>query len=306
MKKSKEHSARPSTVKINGIRVTQSEKKGLRTRPRRYRLVVLDENRMEPRVNIGTSRRSLIAAATVTFVVFAVVGALLLGATPLRSILPGYLKRGQRSEMLALSERFDSLNSKAMVNRAYIDNINRIFNEDIDIDSVRRAMEESLSAVPLPLDSLLTTSEAEREFVRHYEQRERFNASVLSPVAAEGMIFYPPVSARAITESLDATGRVTMQLPASSPVSTMYRGTVIDSYFVPTQGHTVVIQHPNEFVSRYSGLATKLVERGQKVRTGERIGLTTPSATDDAKRLPLAIEMWHNGAQINPKSYISF
>lgn len=306
MKSSNKSADRLETVRLDGLKVKQSRKKGLQVRPRRYRLMVMDENRMRPRFSVRASRAGLWTVGIISTVVIAVVGALLLGVTPLRSILPGYLKRRQRSEMLELSERFDSLNRQASVSRVYIDNIANVFSADVDIDSVRRATEEALTTTTLPIDSLLTTSEAEREFVRHYEQRERFNASVLSPVAAEGMIFYPPVNTTPLAESTDATGRITMQLPGSSPVSAIYRGTVVDAYYTPTQGYTVVIQHPNEFISRYSGLAVKMVERGQKVRTGERIGLSTPSATDDSKRLPVTVEMWYNGAQLNPKSYVSF
>lgn len=304
--KNKNNNDRSETVRVNGVKVQQHPSKGLRVRPRRYRLMLVDENHMRPRLNIKTSRFGLSVSIIAVVIIVAVAGAAILGVTPLRSILPGYLKRGQRSDMLELSERFDSLSRQAAVNRAYIDNIADVFSADIDIDSVRRVTEATLAVTPLPLDSLLTTSEAEREFVRHYEQRERFNVSVLSPIAAEGMAFYPPVNAKPFVESIDATGRVTMQLPGSSPVSAMYRGTVVDAYYTPTQGYTVVVQHPNEFISRYSGMAMKMVERGQKVKTGERLGLSAPSATDDAKRLPVTIEMWYNGAQLNPKSYVSF
>lgn len=268
--------------------------------------MLYDEGRMRPKWSIVTTRTRLVVTVVVTALIIAIAGALLLGVTPLRSVLPGYLKRGQRSEMYQMADRIDSLSQRSAINRAYIDNIAKVITAEVDIDSVSTATEQALTAVPLPLDSLLTTSELEREFVRHYEERERFNASILSPIAAEGMVFYPPVNMAPLAESTDATGRVTMQMPGSSPVSSMYRGTIVDSYYTPSRGFTIVVQHPNEFISRYSGLASTMVERGQKVKTGERIGLSTPSATEESKRLPVTIELWYNGSQINPKSYISF
>ncbi|MDE5608478.1 MAG: M23 family metallopeptidase [Muribaculaceae bacterium] len=293
-------------VKVGDVRVKMDTAGHLKVRPRRYRLTLQNESSMRPRISFTASRGVMIIGSIVGALVLAVIGALLLGTTPLRSVLPGYLKRGQRSELYVMSEKIDSLNQESAVNRAYIDNIAAVFSADVDLDSVRRATEEALAATTLPLDSLLATSQEELDFVRHYEQRERFNASILSPIAAEGMIFYAPVSASPLMESVDATGRVTLQLPASSPVSAMYRGTVVDAYYTPSQGYTVVVQHPNEFITRYSGMATKLVDRGQKVKTGERIGLTTPSSTEDSKRLPVTLEMWHNGTQLNPKQYVTF
>lgn len=293
-------------IKVGDVRVKMDTDGHMKVRPRRYRVMLLNESTMRPRLSFSTSRWLLIAGGVASAVVLAVLGALLLGTTPLRNALPGYLKHGQRSELYMMSEKIDSINQEAAVNRAYIENIASVFSADVDMDSVRRATEQMLATSTLPLDSLLTASQEELDFVRHYEQRERFNASILSPIAAEGMIFYAPVAAAPLMESVDPTGRVTMQLPASTPLSAMYRGTVVDSYYTPTQGYTIVIQHPNEFISRYSGMATKLVDRGQKVKTGERIGLTTPAATDDSQRLPVTVEMWHNGTQLNPKQYVTF
>ena len=293
-------------IKVGDSRVKMDSEGHLRVRPRRYRLMLLNEATMRPRISFSTGRGRLIVWTVVAAVVLAVIGALLLGATPLKRILPGYLKRAQRSELYLMSETIDSIRQESAINRAYIDNIAAVFSADVDLDSVRRASEQALATQVTPLDSLLSTSQEEIDFVRRYEQRERFNASVLSPIAAEGMIFYPPVAASPMAESVDGTGRVTLQLPASTPVSAMYRGTVVDSYYTPSQGYTLVIQHPNEFITRYSGLATKLVDRGEKVKTGERIGLTTPSTQNSSQRLPVTLEMWHNGTQLNPKQYVTF
>lgn len=293
-------------IKVDGLRVKMDTEGALKVRPHRYRLSLQNEATMNPRFSVSAGKTVYIVTGLLAAIALAVIGALLLGATPLRSVLPGYLKRGQRSELYALSEKIDSINKESAVNRAYIDNIVAVFSADVDMDSVRRATEEQLAATTLPLDSLLTPSQEELDFIRYYEHRERFNTSILSPIAADGMNFYPPYAMAPLMESLDATGRVVVQLPASSPLSAMYRGTVVDAYYLPNRGYTVVIQHPNEFITRYSGMATRFVDRGQKVKTGERIGLTTPSATEDSKRLPVTVEMWHNGSQLNPKQYVTF
>lgn len=284
-----------------GKTLVHFSRRGVKVRPR-YRLQLINDSRMSMIWSFSGSRSRLLLAAIVLFFVVTIAGAALIGVTPLRTLLPGYLKRSQRYEMFEMSTRLDSLSRLAAVNNMYLDNMVAIINDEVDLDSIQRAYNDSINRLQLPVDSLLTTSSAEREFVRRYEQRERFNVSVLSPVAAEGMVFYPPVTSTA-AQSSESSGRITYQLPPSSPVSAIYRGTVIDSYYVPGQGYSMVIQHPHDFISRYTGIATPMAERGAKVNTGSRIGLS--SSLRDNDRPPVTFEMWYNGSQLNPSGYIN-
>ena len=196
--------------------------------------------------------------------------------------------------------RLDSLARLAAINNLYLDNMVAVLNEEVDLDSMMTSYSDSVALLALPVDSLLTASARERDFVRKYEQRERFNVSVLSPVAAEGMIFYPPVGGAHIAKATEPSGRVSYQLPPSTPVSATYKGTVIDTYYKPGSGHTIVIQHPNNFISRYSGLSAPMVEQGSKVNTGSRLGTSGVGQN----RPPVTFEMWYNGSQLDPSPYI--
>lgn len=283
-----------------GKTLVHFSRRGIKVRSR-YRLQLINDSHMSTLWSFSGSRTRMILAAIVLFFVITIVGAALIGATPLRTLLPGYLKRSQRYEMVEMSTRVDSLSRMAAVNNMYLDNMVAILNDEIDLDSIQQAYNDSIDRLKLPVDSLLATSSAEREFVRRYEQRERFNVSVLSPVAAEGMVFYPPVSTP-IAQASEPSGRITYQLKPSSPVSAIYRGTVIDSYYVPSQGYTIVIQHPHDFISRYTGIGSPMVERGSKVAAGTRIGLS--SSIQGTDRPPVTFEMWYNGSQLDPSSYI--
>ncbi len=284
-----------------GKTLVHFSRRGIKVRPR-YRLQLINDSRMSTIWSFSGSRARLLLAAIVLFFVVTIAGAALIGVTPLRTLLPGYLKRSQRSEMFEMSTRLDSLSHLAAVNNMYLDNMVAIINDEVDLDSIQQAYNDSINRLQLPIDSLLTTSSAEREFVRRYEQRERFNVSVLSPVAAEGMVFYPPVTS-SVAQASEPSGRITYQLSPSSPVSAIYRGTVIDSYYVPGQGYTMVIQHPHDFISRYTGIGTPMAERGTKVNTGSRIGLS--SSVRDNDRPPVTFEMWYNGSQLDPSGYIN-
>lgn len=275
--------------------------KGIKVKTR-YRLSFSDENRFVTLWSFSARKRGMIYAALTAFLASAILGAILLGLTPLRTVLPGYIKVDDRRNYIEAARRVDSVTHVAAVNNAYMANIIAILNDDIDLDSITSAITDSLSRQSVSVDSLLPTSDAEREFVRQYQQRERFNVSVLSPVAADGMAFFPPVTGASMRTS-DVAGHLSFTLPAATPVSATYRGAVIDVYYIPSQGYTVLLQHPNDFLSRYSGLGETFVKKGDRVATGARIGLSNRNTSRDE---PLSFELWYNGSQLNPTDYISF
>ena len=288
------------TIKV-GKTLVHFSHRGIRV-PARYRLQLIDDSHMSTLWSISGSRARMVMLAIIMFLLITFIGAAIISLTPLRTLLPGYLKRSQRYEMTDMSSRVDSLAHIAAVNNMYLDNMVAILNEEVDPDSVQRVYNDSINRQALPVDSLLMASDAERDFVRRYEQRERFNVSVLSPVAADGMVFYPPVNTQ-IARSTDAAGHTTYQLPPSTPVSAIYRGTVVDSHYVPGEGYTVIIQHPHDFITRYTGLGSVMVNTGSKINTGSRIGLS--SDVRDNSRQPVTLDMWFNGSQLDPSTYIN-
>ena len=180
----------------------------------------------------------------------------------MRQLLPLDLGDDLRKQYLETALRLDSLEYKSRINDAYITNIVSVMNDNLPSDSAIILATEKI----LASDSLLMATEAERQFVRSYEEEERFNLSVLSPIAAEGMFFTSPVIA----------------------VNPQPDGTT-----------SVILQHPNDFISIYSGLDDVFVGKGKKVAAGQRIG-------HSQGKTPVVFELWHNGTALNPEDYISF
>lgn len=220
--------------------------------------------------------------------------------TPMRNILPVKMQSDLRNEYVQLNHRLGDVADAARINQQYLDNVWAILRDSVPPQEVTLDQASELEIVPL--DSLLESSARERSFVARFENAERFNVSVLSPLAAEGMTFYPPVMGVATEEKVNDSGIPYIQAtPAkSSPISAVYRGTVLNTYFTTGKGITVVIQHPNDFVSEYSGLADCFVSRGDKVVAGTRIGIAQEN------RYPFLFELWHNGSPLSPRDYILF
>lgn len=266
--------------------------------PRRYRLDFIAENTFNRVWTLRFSRaRVLIASLTV----IAAIGALMFVAvffTPVRKLLPGRLEGDLRSRYVDMAMRLDSLEQHSKANDLYIANLRKIMIGEADSTIV--STEQLSNYSRSEIDSLLSPSETEREFVQLYEASDRFNLSVLTPIAAEGMAFYSPVpDALTEPETDSKTNAVSFVQPDRLPVSATYRGTVISVYPDQSGLKTVIVQHPNDFVSIYSGLTDCFTTPGARVIAGERIG---HSGGGNA----FSFELWHNGAATDPTDYIAF
>lgn len=270
--------------------------------PKRFRLSFINENTFNVVWTIKMSRIRVIMAIIAIIVAMWCIISTIIVATPIRTLLPGYLKGSQRQENAINNMRIDSLYTRVSITNSYIANLTDILTDKIDTTAIS-ALPDSARQI-LPVDSIIGTSDKEKQFVRQFEEKERFNLSVLSPIVAEGMAFYTPVKGAVVAEEDGAHIGVTLLSPYTSPVSSIYEGTVIDCYYLSATGNTIVIQHPNDFISKYSGLSEAFVGIGDKIKTGDRIGLVISSQRND-RRL-MSFELWHNGTSLNPLEYIAF
>lgn len=241
---------------------------------RKWRIEIINENTLARIASLrltGLRARIALIAAIASIVSLVVV---VFTLTPLGGWIWG--ERDLRNQYVEMSLRLDSLNAVASVNAAYAANIAAILSDSLPADS-------SAYRPPMPevTDTLPEASEAERLFVERFESESRFNLSVLSPIAAEGMIFESPVR----------------EVGAGGPVMAVYRGTVIGVFVAPDGSQTILIQHPNDFISSYASLTDSYVSKGSKVVAGQRIG--------HAEHEP-AFELWRGGTALDAHKYISF
>lgn len=292
------NSDEPAASDVDGIERFHTRK--------RYRLAFFNENTLNRVWTIRLTLPRVIIAVIIICLAVVSLGTMFIVVTPLRSILPGYLKGNERREYIATTLRIDSIAAEMNLRQAYLDNIQTILSDSVIPDPVE-AHPDSIP-VKLPYDSIIEASPIEREFLKTYEEREKYNLSVLSPLAATGMSFVNPAQGASVADpdpSGSDLGSISFITPRIQPVNAIYRGTVIDTYSTPDRGDIVIIQHPNDFVSITSGLTTTMVRRGMSVMPGARIGLIERSSDDSAgSSAPLTIKLWHNGTPVNPRDYV--
>jgi hypothetical protein len=268
----------------------------------RFRLSFVNENTFNEVWVLKFTRKKVVFA--VLLLVFAIVCMVstILAFSPLRMLLPGYLKQSQRQENIVNSMKMDSLTTRVNISSAYINNLADILNGHADTLSTQQAPDSDMQVSP---DSLLPASEAEKKFVRQFEEAERFNLTVLSPVDAEGVAFFTPVAGATVTTpNPDNSTIITLTVARNTPVTSIYEGTVIDCYSSPYNANTIIIQHSNGFISKYSGVTSPFVVRGDKVLTGTAIGLANDSSTDPKRSI--SFELWNKGTALDPIKYVPF
>lgn len=255
-----------------------------RTR-RRYRVEIINENTLGRIWSLRLSgMRALLAAAAVVAAIASLITVIFM-FTPVRRLLPGYLPADRRGQYMEMALKVDSLARLTREQDAYTRNITAILTGETASGTTPRpeTASDSTGRAPISVDSIIEAGEAERRFVRQFEDAERFNLSVLSPIAAEGMIFEAPVTAP------DVAG----------PVSAVYRGTVVATHTGADGLTTITVQHPNDFISVYGNLDGIYVKKGDKVVASQRLGVSTSAR-------PLLFELWHGGSQLDPTLYVAY
>lgn len=266
-----------------------------RNNPRRYRLDFINENTFNRVWTVRMGRVKVVLASLGCVAALIALIFVVMAYTPVRRILPGGMPADMRVRYQTAILRVDSLERAWRLQQQYLDNVAEV---------IGRQSPDSASAQPVQLaattgtDTLPAAGEAERAFVRAYDDQNRFNLSVLAPIAAEGMIFSPPVTQSAQIAQV-AGGGLSINPHRATPVSAIYRGTVAGVYFNPDGTSTIVVQHPNDFVSIYGGVGDVFVERGQRIVPGQRIAHT-------GTRNAMLFELWHNGTSLDPRDYMAF
>lgn len=252
---------------------------------------------------ITTLRVSRLGVAGIAIAVFAIAvcfGGALIMLTPLHTLLPGYLKEEQRYASEENLMRLDSINRVYEQNQAFIDNFLHVTDTERNpVDSLLR----EAGMIEIGADSLTGPSEREQAFVRAMDKRERYNISVLAPLAADGMIFYPVTDTGMFTgESRDQeTGEIV--IPRDGMIMALADGRVIDVYYSPAEkGHVISIQHGRGFISRYAGTGIPLAGTGDAVTAGQLIA-AAPDPDSKGQR-KLRLRMWHNTHPVCPYIYV--
>lgn len=273
----------------------------------KYRLSATNENTLDEVWTIHVS----IFSGVVLLIVFAsiviFITSFIIIATPIRYYLPGYLDAEVRRGAINAAIRADSLEKQIRYQEIYVDNLKSIFAGERSSDSVK-----VIDTLIIETDNpLLTKTEREKAFAKQYEEKEKYNLSVLSSTIApstEGTLFFKPVKGvinKTFNPVLQQYG-IEIQTSAKESILAVLDGTVISAGYNIDDKYIIQIQHKNGFVSVYKNNSMLIKQIGDKVRTGEAIAVIEENKEKTMGDNHLYFELWFKGNAINPTDYISF
>lgn len=264
----------------------------------KYNIIVENVRKLEEVTRIRLSGFSLVAGLCAVAIFFIGIGALLMWLTPLNRKLPGFMSQSNREESLMLMLRVDSLQDAFEMNQRYLANLESVFDTSRQpTDSVNTT---GSTANALPLDSLQQASDNEKAFVKNMNEKERFNLSVLSPLAADGLIFSHPADGGIISGEPKKSYTLRVIPPVGIGINAITDGIVVDSHADADGTYTVLIQHPKGFLSKYGKLGQPLVTVGTSVVGGQRLSEAVKGHQRYAE-----INLWRNGTPLYPSDYIN-
>lgn len=272
----------------------------------KYKLSFINEGTLEEVWAFRLSRLSAFVSLAVFAFFLVAVTSLIIIKTPIRNYLPGYLDVEVRKEIMQNALRADSLQRMMEIQSLYLNNVAGILSGTIRLDSIRRI--DSLASNDINYE--IPRSKEETEFVRDFEEEEKYNLSVLTDpgkVPTDGVFFYKPVNG-VVSSSYETDihhyGVDLVAAPKESVLATL-DGTVIYTGFDPNHGNVIQIQHKNGFISVYKHNELLLKEVGDHVVAGEAIALV--GNTGEVSTGPhLHFELWYRGNPVNPEEYIAF
>ena len=284
------------------------KKRGFKSRLlRKYRLTIHNENKPDDVRGFYVSPMLMILSLFIAFMLVAGVLYLAVIYTPVGSMLPGYVNKGEKDKIVTNSLRVDSLMHEIEKQDAYLANIRAIMDGDITLDSLKNS--------PQPVsnrDFSVETTELEAEFVKSWEERERYNltSQAASVAALQELNLFRPTKGEIIATfdpGADHYG-VDIAEVAGESIVAIHDGIVVFSDYTANNGYTIALQHRENLISIYRNCYRLLKQVGDKVYGGEVIGTLSDGSGEKSgeKKSFLHLELWHRSKPLDPNIYIAF
>lgn len=272
----------------------------------KYRVSITNENTLEETWHTRLSRVSVAIYATAFLLMSFILLTLLIFTTPLRHYLPGYQDSGNRTLIIQQSMQIDSL----LYEIELTDNYLEVLKSNI--------AQQEISDTAAPLDTtamkmeavqLMEKSKREQEFVKKYEETEKYNLGTISEAGPKEKIyiFFKPVDGVVAStyNPRDAKFGVSVITSPQETVKSVLEGRVIFAEYSFENRWVIQVQHENDYVSIYKNNSRLLKQVGDRVKAGQSIAVTGPDGeATDSKHF--YFEIWRKGAPINPQEVITF
>lgn len=268
----------------------------------KYKISVLNENTLEEVFHLRMS--ALRFFFTFLFILLAVLilFSTLILTTPLKQLLPDNISSDIRKEAVRHALIIDSLTEEVTLRQAYISTFQDLVTGAIIVtDSLLNS--DSIIAKQRE-EHLLEKSQIEKDFCENFEEEERYNISATANNTNNNVVFFKPTIGEIRENFNPISGHfgIDINTKPSTPIVSIYQGTVLYSAYTPDEDYFIQIIHPEGFISVYKGAANVFKKSGDIVQSGEVIAIMGNKKT----KTTLHFELWRDSQAQNPLNYIVF
>ncbi|MBN1186341.1 MAG: M23 family metallopeptidase [Bacteroidales bacterium] len=271
---------------------------------KKFRLIAFNDATFEEIWALRISKMKIILFWVSVFILLLGLSFVTISYTPIRELIPGYPKGSIRNQIVANSEKLDSLEYQIGIYEQYIQNLRTIISGgepiNYESDTSRRVYEQNI-----PFDIVEDSGVVQPYEFDQYEYSLYENTTPKKSLSS--MHFFSPVKGY-ITNSFDPAANhfgTDIVADANEVVKATLGGTVIFSSWTVETGNVITIQHENDLISVYKHNAELLKEMGNHVEAGEAIAIIGNSG-ELTTGPHLHFELWHKGVPLNPEKYVSF
>lgn len=274
---------------------------------KRYRLAIRNAETFEQKFFITFTGLGFLVFNGLLVILLVSGTILLIGFTPLREYIPGYGSLQTHARLMQLNLRTDSLARELRNKDLYITNIRNIVEGKELVDFVA----DSLIEPPIIVDELQRSPED--SILRMEMQRlialqpASTSVNVQAQERISRFFFFPPVRGLITNHFSPSRGHfgIDMVSNPTEPIKATLDGTILFANKTIETGNTIAIQHASNLVSIYKHLDVILKKQGDRVSSGEVIGII--GNTGILSTGPhLHFELWYQGVPVNPIDYVIF
>jgi septal ring factor EnvC (AmiA/AmiB activator) len=170
-----------------------------------------------------------------------------------------------------------------------------------EAEAARKKAEASGKPVPAPVKEpeMRVTSETRALSGKFEANKGRLPWPVDRGVITESFGTHPHPVLKGITTNNNG---INIATPQGANVKAIYDGEVTGVISIPGANMAVILKH-GEYLTVYSNLASSSVSKGQKVHTGQAIGVADKD--DSGGKSEAHLEIWKGKVKLNPSEWIS-
>jgi murein DD-endopeptidase MepM/ murein hydrolase activator NlpD len=229
----------------------------------------------------------------------------IIAKTSLKEYIPGYGSFEEKKQIVQLFLKTDSLE-------------NVIHQKDIYLQGILKAIKgEKDSVKPLKKTDTkdisydkLKASASEKKIRQEIETEMRnsvYSSAFVGVSDIPAFQYLPPCRGVVINKFSRENGHYGIDIVGKmdDPVRCIYKGVVIDASYSVKYGNTIIVLHPDGWISVYKHLSLMMKNIGNYVNTNDIIGTMGNTGTESTG-VHLHFELWYQDKAVDPMMYIAF